>query len=377
MSYISVYVRNAKEGSSCYYRIIQYAERLEEYEFRVNDALTADEYRKNLDTENGPVKKLYQAILWLRILKRRKRAIRYDLKNRPLCVIISREMVPRFATSGMLRLISRLAEQSPIIWDIDDAIRKEISDTEYHILIEKASKIVVTHSYLRSTLLPETQEKAILLPTTDGTCRQEDYAASVEQRMNALTDQIFIVWVGSSSNLPNLELAMKGMDVAAGKLTETGNRKVVFRIVCNVPYIPAMKMEHLKIVNVPWERERAMQEIMAAHIGIMPLYDLEFNRGKGAFKLIQYLSCGTPVIASPVGFNQQVVDENVGCLAKSVGEWKDAVRKLCCNANTWRSYAEAARRRYEEQYDFEENLRVWEKLIGDCAKTSGDQSHRV
>ena len=57
-----------------------------------------------------------------------------------------------------------------------------------------------------------------------------------------------------------------------------------------------------------------MKEIISAHIGIMPLPDNDFTRGKGGFKLIQYMSTAMPVIASAVGFNKQIVTKDFGYL---------------------------------------------------------------
>jgi glycosyltransferase involved in cell wall biosynthesis len=64
-------------------------------------------------------------------------------------------------------------------------------------------------------------------------------------------------------------------------------------------------------------------------IGIMPLLDRPFERGKSGFKLIQYMACGLPVMASPVGVNSSIVEEESnGFLATSEADWEQGLRRL-------------------------------------------------
>ena len=85
----------------------------------------------------------------------------------------------------------------------------------------------------------------------------------------------------------------------------------------------------------------------------MPLHDTPWERGKCAYKLLQVMAAGKPVIASPVGANRQVVRHGVnGFLAESTEEWTDALRKLADPHLRERMGAEA-RRTVEEQYSTE------------------------
>jgi glycosyltransferase involved in cell wall biosynthesis len=78
-----------------------------------------------------------------------------------------------------------------------------------------------------------------------------------------------------------------------------------------------------------WSEEREAKEIQACHVGIMPLPDGPWEQGKCGYKLVQYMACGAPVIASPVGVNRELVQHGVtGLLASSVDEWVEALRTL-------------------------------------------------
>ena len=80
---------------------------------------------------------------------------------------------------------------------------------------------------------------------------------------------------------------------------------------------------------VEWQEEREVADVQAMDIGIMPLPDEEWARGKSGYKLIQYMACGLPVVASPVGVNSDIVRNGInGYLAGSPDEWREALIRL-------------------------------------------------
>ena len=81
--------------------------------------------------------------------------------------------------------------------------------------------------------------------------------------------------------------------------------------------------------SFPWTEDSEIARIAAFDVGIMPLHDTPWERGKCAYKLLQVMAAGKPVIASPVGANRQVVRHGVnGFLADTAEEWADALRTL-------------------------------------------------
>jgi glycosyltransferase involved in cell wall biosynthesis len=78
----------------------------------------------------------------------------------------------------------------------------------------------------------------------------------------------------------------------------------------------------------PWREDREVEDILEGDVGVMPLPDIPWARGKCAFKLIQYMGCGLPVVASPVGANHEVVGPETGFLAAGPDAWLDALRRL-------------------------------------------------
>ena len=100
-----------------------------------------------------------------------------------------------------------------------------------------------------------------------------------------------------------------------------------------------------------WSEETENALIADCDIGVMPLSDVPWDRGKCAYKLIQYMASGLPVIASPVGANcDVVVDNECGFFASSAAEWTDQLERLLTNAELRQRLGRAGRVRVQENY---------------------------
>jgi glycosyltransferase involved in cell wall biosynthesis len=105
------------------------------------------------------------------------------------------------------------------------------------------------------------------------------------------------------------------------------------------------------ITSIAWTETGEVPELQKMDIGIMPLIDLPFQRGKCGYKLIQYMACGIPVVASPVGVNSDIVShgEN-GFLASSDAEWTEALSTLLADKVLQNEMAQKGRLIAEERY---------------------------
>ena len=107
---------------------------------------------------------------------------------------------------------------------------------------------------------------------------------------------------------------------------------------------------------IPWQESTEVDAIRTMDIGIMPLNDTLWSKGKCGYKLIQYMACGVPVVASPVGVNKNIVDDGInGFLVSSFDEWEEAITKLLDNPKLAYEMGQAGRKKIEEQY----SLQVW------------------
>lgn len=105
---------------------------------------------------------------------------------------------------------------------------------------------------------------------------------------------------------------------------------------------------------IPWDGAREAEQIAQCDIGIMPLTDDLWSRGKCGYKLIQYMACGLPVVASPVGVNAQIVEEGTnGFLATTPEDWQRALTTLTQNATLRKSMGQSGRQKVEDHYSLQ------------------------
>ena len=106
--------------------------------------------------------------------------------------------------------------------------------------------------------------------------------------------------------------------------------------------------------TLPWSEESEVPLIQGMDVGIMPLDDSPWARGKCGYKLIQYMACGLPVVASPVGVNKEIVEHGVnGFLAETESEWASALDALLGDAELRRRMGMAGRKKVERDYSLQ------------------------
>jgi glycosyltransferase involved in cell wall biosynthesis len=102
---------------------------------------------------------------------------------------------------------------------------------------------------------------------------------------------------------------------------------------------------------LPWSLESERDHLSRFDLGIMPLPDNRWTRGKGGYKLLQYMALGLPSVASPVGVNQEIIADGVnGYLARDEGEWVGRLAELVADAEKRRALGATARQLAEERY---------------------------
>jgi hypothetical protein len=123
------------------------------------------------------------------------------------------------------------------------------------------------------------------------------------------------------------------------------------------------------MASIPWTEQTEAASIASFDIGIMPLLDGAFERGKCGYKLIQYMACGLPVVASPVGVNRQIVEHGVnGFLAETPEQWEQALQTLLADAGLRQRMGQAGRLKVEQHYCIQANVSWLAKLLNDSAK---------
>lgn len=159
---------------------------------------------------------------------------------------------------------------------------------------------------------------------------------------NNFSDGVAVGWTGSHSTIRYL-LLLKETLIELDKEAD-----IAFVIIAD------KKPEALPLSNlhfIAWNEEREIRDLLQIDIGLMPLIDNDWTRGKCGFKAIQYMALGIPALVSPVGVNEAIVDHGVnGFVCATPEEWKQKIRLLKSNKELRRQMGAAARAKIEQRY---------------------------
>jgi len=212
--------------------------------------------------------------------------------------------------------------QPNIIYDMDDAfwthppefnqIGKRIRDKQKIHKIIKLSKLILAGNEYILNFVKQINPNVIYFPTVLNT---EIY----QPRKELADDFITIGWVGrwsSQDYLYNLKPVFQNL------IKKFDNLRF-----CFVGVSDDFTIDDLPIVKQKWTLENEIASLIPFDIGIMPLPDDEYSKGKCGFKLLQYMALGIPSVASPVGVNSKIItDGKNGFLANPHEEWEAKVK---------------------------------------------------
>ena len=129
-----------------------------------------------------------------------------------------------------------------------------------------------------------------------------------------------IAWVGSPENLVYLEILHPALARLSARYPS-----LRLKVICS----KFPDWSDVRIDPVVWSPASEIAALASAHIGVMPLTDDEWSRGKCAFKLLQYMAASLPCVASPVGANTEaVLEDQTGYYARNAAEWEQALERL-------------------------------------------------
>jgi glycosyltransferase involved in cell wall biosynthesis len=203
----------------------------------------------------------------------------------------------------------------PRILDVDDAIFIHRGGAAARWLAEMADLVICGNDYLAERFA-QWNSKVAILPTAVDTARFLPHSKGASERM-------VIGWIGTSGNFPYLQ----GIERAVTQVLKS-HPHAVFRVVADrPPRFTMLSPDQVEFIR--WRAENEVENIQAMTIGLMPLVDSAWTRGKCSFKLLQYMACGIPVVASPVGMNRQVLALGpAGLSALSDSDWIHALETL-------------------------------------------------
>ncbi|MEM1107784.1 MAG: glycosyltransferase [Planctomycetota bacterium] len=231
---------------------------------------------------------------------------------------------------------------SRLVFDLDDAIyrtpdkRSAGRQRGFAAMVCRADEVWAGNDTLRQAALDIDRKKHVeVLPTA---LEPSPYTP----RPIGKRDPRKLVWIGSSSTRPYLEAVMPDLEAAAERVPGLS-----LRIVADF----TLESDRLAVEASPWSSETEAEDLATAGIGLGPLTDTPWTRGKCGFKLLQYMAAGLPTICDPVGANGQiVVDGETGLHISAQQNWADAIVMLCGDADKAQAMGRAGRERLNEVY---------------------------
>lgn len=150
-----------------------------------------------------------------------------------------------------------------------------------------------------------------------------------------------LAWIGSPSTAPYLD----GIRNALERLGQAH----AFEL--HVIGAPGFTLKNVQVHSIEWSESTEVGSLRACDIGVMPLVDGPWERGKCGYKLIQYMACGLPVVGSAVGVNTEIIrDGENGYLARHLDDWVRGLSTLMQDATLRERFGAAGRRRVEDEY---------------------------
>lgn len=342
-----LYVRSGKVSPSSNYRLLQYSEQMGDTV--LSRPLSSEFlYRKHANAKAKGQKLFWYGLYYLMIQLNITRFMISDMIKKPKCIVVQRALSPKLIFPwNMLLMNIVFSKCGNLIWDFDDEIfnSKEITDFETVLLTRFSRRIVVTSDFLRSRIDEKYRGKVELMPTTDGEFAENDLGEMLRERNKTYDSQVELLWLATSPSLPHLDKIKEELDEIAASLERISGKKLILHVVCNKPF--EFSPQHLVLDNIVWTREIARDMVRRSHIGIMPLTNTISSKGKGGFKIIQYMSAGMPAVVSAIGYNNEIViDGETGFLIddlENTAGWKRGILDLSCDWKTYEKFCYASR----------------------------------
>ena len=328
-----------EEGAGCRFRVSQYIPYLEAHGFdvTVRPFYTPEFFR----LVYRPGHFLRKSAAFMGLLARRLQVLReldqYDL------VLIYREAIP-IGPPWIERAIARRGK--PIVFDFDDAI--------FLPNVSEANKSI--------SFLKDTDRPAEIIGFSRHVVAGNDFLAAFARRFNAAVTVAPAVDTNRSCPGPTCAAVCRGAVVgwigSRRPITDGSHVGVTQGRGAAAPFTlkisgagKPVQFDGVRVEDVPWAMSREVELFNSCDIGIYPLDDDDWARGKCGFKAIQFMACGVPVVASAVGVNREIItDGENGFLASSGPEWTAKLERLLADPALRERFSTAGRRTIEDRY---------------------------
>jgi glycosyltransferase involved in cell wall biosynthesis len=337
-----------EEGAGCRFRIAQFIPYLESVgiDVTLRSLFTPEFFRLVYKPGHYLRKAVTFAALAVKRLDSLRDASQFDV------AFIYREMFP--IGPALVERLLTLRGRPAVVFDFDDAIfLPSVSDANRLIatlkqphkvasIIRHSDHVITGNEYL-AAYARRFNDEVTTIPTCVDTRR------FVPSQADAPRDAArpVVGWIGS----PTTASYIRALTAVLQRVNE--QRPFVLRVSgAGEP----MAVPGLAIENPAWSLDREVELFNTCDVGVYPLADDEWSKGKCGFKAIEFMACGVPVVAAAVGVNKEIVQDGVnGFLAATPDEWVDKLGRLLADPELRRRFAAAGRRTIEERYSLDVN----------------------
>lgn len=248
------------------------------------------------------------------------------------------------------------------IVDLDDAIFHNYDESRNWLVrkllgrkidrvMRGAQCVIAGNSYIANRAKASGALKVVIIPTV---VDLERYAIGTKREMDGA---LSIGWIGTPSTQKYVVAIKSALETVCAnyrcKLILVGASKEI-----------EMVFSGIEVVVAPWSEATEVDLIREFDIGIMPLPDSPFERGKCGYKLIQYMACAKPTVASPVGVNVDIVEKSgCGFLASTNADWVAALSRLLEDAQVRKAMGASGRLSVESKFSLEVGSKIYKDTI--------------
>jgi glycosyltransferase involved in cell wall biosynthesis len=248
-----------------------------------------------------------------------------------------------------------------LVFDFDDSIWiQNVSKANKHLsflknpdktkaIIELADLITPGNDFL-ADYARQFNNNICIIPTTIDT---EEYKPSSKTKHD---HSVCIGWSGSFSTIEHFKYSLPVLE----KIKEKYGDKVYFKVIGDGNYMHP----DLNIQGIAWQKEGEVEELNEFDIGIMPLMQTEWEKGKCGLKGLQYMALEIPTIVAPVGVNIDIIkDGENGMLANTQGEWINKLSQLIESEELRKNIGKASRQTVIDHYSVENQKDVYLEMF--------------
>ncbi|WP_366657479.1 glycosyltransferase family 4 protein [Fodinicurvata sp. EGI_FJ10296] len=340
---ILILSRYGRQGASSRLRTMQYEPYLAAAGLEATYApFFNDEYLANLYSKRG------QRLAFTRYFQNRRNQL--AAAPRPDIIWLEKEAFPWVPWVLEHRLLPRGV---PIIADYDDAvfhrydghrnpIVRRILGSKIDDVMRSSALVTAGNEYLADRAHAAGAKRVELVPTVVDMKAYASVSEGMPGTVAGGTSRPVIGWIGSPTTWTDYMVPLMPLLEGIAQAADADVHAVGADLGTSVPS---------RFQLFPWFEETEVDMIRQMTVGIMPLSDTPWSRGKCGYKLIQYMACGIPVVAAPVGVNSDIVrhGEN-GFLASTEDDWRTALRTLLSDPVLCRHMGQAGRHLVERKY---------------------------